>query len=332
MKNTIKGRWGVFMHFLAIPASTKDCPNSLTPDSWSKRVDDFRVDLLAEQLYSVGADYMFLTLGQNSGYYCSPNNTLDSLTGRDSVNSRCSRRDLVMDLSAALDKYRIPLYVYLPSHAPMSDFEAVRALGYVPEWDFSRWSPPDIKALQAAGTDPDPRLANAQRNYEAVIREWSERWGKRVHGWWFDGCYYYDTMYQSADEPNFHSFAAAARSGNPASMTCFNCGVKYPPCVISDEDDYSAGECTDLNKLLAVGLDSIQGIQRHILTYIGQTWSIGPLRFSGGELQRYTELLNRQQAVVSWDVPYNLTNGTLDPDVLEALAACSQSCISSNAT
>ena len=44
-----------------------------------------------------------------------------------------------------------------------------------------------------------------------------DRWGKKVAGWWFDGCYFPDSMYRSADPPNFPSFAAAARSGNPDS-------------------------------------------------------------------------------------------------------------------
>ena len=51
------------------------------------------------------------------------------------------------------------------------------------------------------------RLAEFQRKWEAVIREWSLRWGKSVSGWWIDGCYFADQMYRFDDEPNFASFA-----------------------------------------------------------------------------------------------------------------------------
>jgi hypothetical protein len=40
------------------------------------------------------------------------------------------------------------------------------------------------------------RLAELQRNWEAVVRERPVRWGKSVSGWWIDGCYFADQMYR----------------------------------------------------------------------------------------------------------------------------------------
>ena len=76
-------------------------------------MDAFDVNGLADQLASAGAGYFVLTLGQNSGFYCSPNATYDKLTGI--TPSKCARRDLVSDLSAALRAKRIRLMVYLPA-------------------------------------------------------------------------------------------------------------------------------------------------------------------------------------------------------------------------
>ena len=45
-------------------------------------VDGFDVERLAEQLESVGARYYLITIGQNSGYYLSPNATYDRFVGR----------------------------------------------------------------------------------------------------------------------------------------------------------------------------------------------------------------------------------------------------------
>ena len=38
------------------------------------------------------------------------------------------------------------------------------------------------------------RLAQFQRNWEAICRDWSQRWGRRVSGWWIDGCYFADEI------------------------------------------------------------------------------------------------------------------------------------------
>jgi hypothetical protein len=67
---------------------------------WNELIDACDVAGLAEQLRSVGAGYLILTIGQNSGYYLAPNPTYDRLVG--ARRSRLARRDLVSDLSAAL--------------------------------------------------------------------------------------------------------------------------------------------------------------------------------------------------------------------------------------
>jgi len=312
--------WGVFLHFLAIPPSTSDI-RGVDADSWNRRVDAFDTDRLAAQLAAVDAGYVFLTLGQNSGYFCSPNAVYDELA----VAGRCSRRNLFADLADSLARYRIPLLGYLPSHAPMSDAEAVRRLGFVPEWDFGAWSPVNQEALRRdGGADPDPKLSRAQRNWEAVIRCWSERWGDKLNGWWFDGCYYYRQMYLSGGEPDFHSFAAAARAGNPEAIVAFNCGVKYPPVVLSSEEDFCAGECNDPKKMQESGIPD-PGIQRHVLTYAGQTWGKGPLRFSGEELHRHTAAFQQLGAVTSWDLPFR-EDGTLAPETVDALLCIGEPC------
>src|SRR5204863_4242045 len=111
---------------------------------------------MAQQLQAVGAGYYHISIGQNSGYYLSPNATYDRLT-RISP-SKLSRRDLVADLATALGRRGIKLMVYLPSGAPAGDRAAREAL---------KWQ---------NGPGPFPNR-EFQRNWEAIIREWSERWG-----------------------------------------------------------------------------------------------------------------------------------------------------------
>ena len=123
-----KAGWGVFMHYLA---EKPDLP----VEEWNRRIDGFDVEGLARQLESVKAGYLFLTLGQNSGHYLSPNQTYDELVGI--RPSKLSTRDLAADLSAALARRGIRLLVYLPAGAPDKDTVAMEKL----EWKFR---PPDL--------------------------------------------------------------------------------------------------------------------------------------------------------------------------------------------
>ena len=212
-------RWGLFNHFLCVPAGD-GTGEPCSPEEWNARVDAFDVELLAAQLREVGADYFCITIGQNSGHYCSPNPVYDQLVGISP--SKCSRRDLIADLAAALEPQGIDLWVYLPSGAPCADAQAVERL----EW------------VDGQGQ----RLASFQRKWEAVIREWSLRWEERAKGWWIDGCYYPDAMYNFPDEPNFKSFAASIRAGNPQAVVAFNRGLEDPFLPQCPWEDYTAGE------------------------------------------------------------------------------------------
>ena len=89
----MQGRWGVMTHYLS---DTVSKGTDTTVEEWNKLIDNFDVEGLARQLESAKASYYLITLGQNSGFYISPNGTYDRLTGI--KPSKCSRRDLVPDL------------------------------------------------------------------------------------------------------------------------------------------------------------------------------------------------------------------------------------------
>ncbi len=122
-----EARWGVMNHYLADWIARVE-KVEMSIDDWNNLIDNFDVEGLAKQIESVGAGYYLITIGQNSGYYLSPNATYDSYVGI--RPSKCSRRDLVADLYEALHKRGIKLMVYLPSGAPGRDRAAIKAL----EW------------------------------------------------------------------------------------------------------------------------------------------------------------------------------------------------------
>ena len=73
-------RWGVMTHYLADWRARAD-GEPASVEHWNDLIDHFDVEGLADQLKSVGAGWYLISLGQNSGYYLSPNATYDKLTG-----------------------------------------------------------------------------------------------------------------------------------------------------------------------------------------------------------------------------------------------------------
>jgi len=293
-----QARWGVMTHYLADWQSQVHHLD-MNVEQWNKLVEGFDVEAIAGQLQAAGAKYYQISIGQNSGYYLSPNRAYDRLTGIQP--GKCSRRDLVADLAEALQKRGIRLMVYLPSGAPGADKTADAAL----EWQ--------------NGPHPNKEF---QRKWEQVIREWSLRWSRKVSGWWFDGCYFPNSMYRSADAPNFASFAAAARAGNPGAIVAFNPGVIYRIISITPDEDFTAGEI-DKPKLVTIrrSLDGkVDGAQIQMLSYLGSTWGRGTPRFTTDEVIRYTKKVIDMRGAVTWDAPVEL-NGTIPQPFLDQLIA-----------
>jgi len=311
-----QAKWGVLTHYLGAPPSSAGGAE-LTAEKWNAQINAFDVAGLTKQLASTGAKYFVITLGQNSGHYCSPNATYDRIVGI--RPSKCSRRDLIKDLYEALEPRGIRLMLYLPSGAPAADPVAVKKL----KWAWGR-----ADGWPRGGPLTHDRLVDFQRNWEAVIREWSLRWGKHVHGWWIDGCYFADDMYRFDDAPNFASLAAALRAGNPDSIIAFNPGIKLPVICHTKHEDYTAGE---------VGLEQLpraiatcpgrwlerdgRKAQYHVLTFLGTTWCGGKKpRLPDKKIIEYTRQLTRKGAVVTYDVPIG-KNGLIPQPFVDQLQA-----------
>jgi hypothetical protein len=305
-------RWGLMLHFLADAPSSAG-PADMTPDAWDRRVDAVDADAVAGQLADAGAGYVIFTVGQCSGYFCSPNATYDALVPRPRGQSRLSRRDLVADLADACGKLGVRVIAYLPSHAPSHDVEACVALGCTPDWDAGMWGLKRDSYTPVPGVDE--RLTHFQRRWEAVLREYSVRWGGRVSGWWIDGCYYADRMYRNANgdaadeaSPSFGSFAAALRAGNARALVAFNPGVREPVRPHTKQEDYTAGEVNSLSLPVkwAPWSRFVDGAQLHMLSFLGGFWNdptSDKPRMTDELAAAYTRQVNLHGGAMTWDVP-----------------------------
>ena len=303
-------KWGVFTHW---------CGGAESPKEWNARVDAFDVDLLVRQLVQTKAGYYFITIGQCSGYYCAPNETYDRLVQHD--ESHCSRRDLISDIADALEPHGIRLMVYLAANGPAGDPYAVKKLKWI-DGQTLGW---DIEGNRIrVGRRP----IEFMRHWEAVIAEFSTRWGGKVHGWWLDGCYWPEHIYRHADEPNYRSLAAALKAGNPDSIIALNGGLETPVIVHSEYEDYTAGEIGHLlpvsNRRMNGALVPLKrfadGAQYHILTHLGTHWGPRPARFPVELVIGYTKHVNAHDGVITWDAGMDEV-GNFQADHFEQLKA-----------
>ena len=260
-------RLGVFIHFW---------PNSATD---MKLVDAFDVTAVTRQLKEMGAGYLVLTLGQNSGYYNSPNTVYDQFLGN-KPGERCSQRDLPLDLYRALQPEGIRLMLYLPCQTPNQDARAQRAFG-LPE-----------------GKKDQPVNEEFARKWAQVIHEWSARYGDKVAGWWFDGGYaqigFNDTIATI--------YADAVKRGNPRAIVTFNPGVKL--LRHTRAEDYTAGELNEPFKVLPASR-WVDGSQWHALTYLGSFWGHRNTRYPTGDWIRWGSAVVAKGGVVTLDLGPN---------------------------
>lgn len=296
-------KWGVFTHYLTFAETTAD--------EWNNQVGKFDVAGLVAQLRQVGARYYFITLGQNSGHYCSPNKTNDSIVG---INpSKCSRRDLVSDLYYALEPYGIKLMVYMSSDGPWDDPIAIEKLG-------CKWGYKDVPSCCWGPEKTGERLVGFHLKWKAIIREWSLRWGDKICGWWVDGCYFADAMYRHPKPPNFQSFAAAMKAGNPDSIVAFNPGVLTPVISHTKYEDYTAGEISEAFPVCPGRW--VDGAQYHILNYLGERWCGGMPRFADEFVLGYTKDVTSKGGVVTWDVPITPAGLIPQPFIDQLMMLC----------
>jgi len=262
-----KSYYGVFMHFL---------PES---EETFQKIEKFDVDALASQLQEIGAKYFVITLGQNSGYFLSPNAAYDRMTGY-KAGERCSKRDLPLDLYKALKPKGIRLLLYLPAQVPNQDGRAQAAFG-LPE-----------------GPKDQPIDVTFAKQWAVVIQEWSDRYHDKVSGWWFDGCYQHIYFNDAIAEIYNH----AVKHGNPQTLVAFNPGVQV--IHYSPFEDYTAGELNDPFEVIPSSR-FLAGSQWHALTFMGSSWGKRDTRYTGEQWADWVHKVVAHGGVVTLDMGPN---------------------------
>ena len=178
-----KGKYGIFLHYqyrILLGYSIKTNPQfpdpaQMSAEEWNRFVDGFDVTGFAEQMAEANAGWVIFCLDDHYfAWPCAPNKAFSGYTGY-APGEKCSRRDLILDLANALNAKGIKLIVY---YAGLN--------GYMKEPKVSAGLM-DGGAGRGGLNEHAPPSAECRQRRLAVLKEYADRYGGKIAGWWFDG-------------------------------------------------------------------------------------------------------------------------------------------------
>ena len=277
--------FGIMVHYLIAPAGETAQDRHR---EFCRIVDGFDLEAFTDQFASTGADWLIFTIGQNTGYWCSPNRFLDA-----AAPLHTSERDLALEVARRIRGLGKRFIAYLPSEVSWQSDEIKAAFG---------WNPADQSLFQ--------------RRYTQFVRDYSLKFGRSLDGWWFDGCYDWDPFPNRLYE--WQRWFEAARAGNPDAIVAFNDGAfcinKVKP--VTPLEDYHAGEVHMLvNGKIKLGHDAdsplylpdsqyVDGVQWHALLPVDSTFEGGaPYHYSDEELFGWVDACKAVRGAVTLNLP-----------------------------
>jgi len=283
--------YGVFVHYLAGLQNNPEHIASLGRETpWDECVNEFDTELFAETMAEVGAGYVIFTVMQVRREMIAPNATYDRLTGYE-PGEACATRDLVLDLYDSLSKRDIPLMLYWTGDGPRADEQANAGFQF-----------------------GNPVSTEFVEKWASVVREYGERYGDKVVGYWVDGCY----PFIGYTEETLGILVEALKAGNPKRIVALNRGVDAQVMSYTPLEDYTCGE---QNRFFDMPAERwLDGEQWHILSYMGSGWGQPGSQYSKRNLAEYVFDVNRRGGVVSIDVML-YRDGSLDRSQVEVLKA-----------
>jgi hypothetical protein len=313
-----------------------------TPESYNKTVDSFDVVRFADSVESTGAGHVIFVVGQHWGKYCAPNSVYEKLLGVEN-GVWTSRRDLIMEIGKELAKRDVRLILYMTARAPMRHYKVIKAMGdTLPSIDGKPAGPKvdpmshprRVKGFRRSENQaPNPTFL---KNWGEVCGEWSQRYGKLVSGWWFDG---YKTEMRDAYEDlkkephNVDTWVRGVLSGNPSAELAFNAGAHpiLSLCTngkLCPHQTFTSGENHEFHQKVKKGKGKLltprnfpapTGVVWHLLLPVSKGWGAGEeSRFDLDTLKDRLDLINAEGGAVTLDTPI-APDGAIPAGVLRFL-------------
>lgn len=305
------GKYGISMHYLHENAGGQGS----TIATFNEAVNSFDVDKFAKTAKEVGASWVLLTMSQSTGVTCAPNAYMEELSGL----KLGTDRDLVLDMYDALEPYGIKLMLYFHGGVPKGNPALARAMGAV-----ERVGQTSADIGQSTG-DYLYKYSVAEHQ-AAMYKEFSDRYGDKISGWWIDGCY---------DNCDFNEriaklYVNAMKSGNPNTIVALNGGTRTQDCRF-DVEDYHCGErwsptVEGQNTFYNDNPTSRwtkTGFQQQYWIYLGSNWGQPGTSHKTDEVVKHAYEVVSSGAALTFDICSTSIDktGTIDAEQLAQLKA-----------
>ena len=166
---------------------------------FDQAVADFPLDRFVEMVVATGAGYVLFTVGHAQPYCPAP---LSSWEKYHPGNT--TKRDLIAEMAQALNAKGIKLMCYFPTHV--------------------------------VGKYPKASSEEFTQMTTDILKEFGERYGEKVVGYWFDGFY---QCFEKYPDFSFSDFFKVCKAGNSKRIIAVNSWI-YPN--VTEWQDYWAGE------------------------------------------------------------------------------------------
>jgi hypothetical protein len=305
----IKGKYGIFMHYqyrillnYSVMTNPKfPEPNQMTASEWNRFVDGFDVKGFANQMAQAKVGWVLFGLDDAYfGWMCAPNKAFSEFTGY-APGDKCTRRDLIMDVTDALNKKGIKVIIYYAGlNGYMMDSKVVAGLK-------------DDAALRGVLGEKIPPKAECRKRRVDIFREFADRYKNKIAGWWFD---IIEPNSYSESPDDWSTITSIIRKDNPKAVIAFSHGGNEFECVKPGIDDFTAGDTWSKQDLtsLTPKLRPVKGdILWHGKIYCGNVYhgQGDANQFTDQELIGWIKTCNQQGGVCTLDWPFNPKTGLI---------------------
>lgn len=291
----LAGAFGIGVHWTTWSTAPGGGKNS-----FDEAVEKFDVPRFVNQIKDAGADYIIFTSSWAEQHPPAPCPALDKI-----LPGRTTKRNLLLEISKALDAEGIRTILYYNHGCNGEDPEWMKAVGY-----------------------KDNRLEDFGTNIVSIVRDLSLGCGKYVSGWWFDSPGAVSNAGQhrvaSVDLGDykfpFRELALAAKAGNKNAIVSINSQggtFVYSPC-----QEYFSGE--ELIYFPLSGRYNDQGMQMHIwctmdnTRWVHQGTGFSSLRFEDEYLANFVRKHRAEGCAITLNVDIN-RDGFLNPKAIEQI-------------
>ena len=277
-----------------------------------------KVKRVVEQVKTIpGISYVLFNIsrGADGSAYTAPHSVLDKVNP-----GSCTKRDIFGELATAFQAEGYKVLVYMATEGPAK-------LKHGPNHGRGPESVKNWKAWvkEKYGSDDVDTLKKAYA--EVIVREYAQRYGAKIDGWWFD----------HASFGNIDLIHKEITKANPKTIVAFNRG-KLGVTENSNPayEDYTLGHPTPMRRAPANSKNNLRMVTDieatengfcvkdgkpslgHMFMPMKNRWNLGEdIVWSEEQAVEWMQRVMKAGGAWTWNVPFSEKNSQLDPATVE---------------